>query len=434
MAGAHQSRRPRSAFDDMRDALQAAGQSIRPRGSDAFMASCPLHTDHTPSLSVTWRESTQAGRGGAVLLHCFSCQAAAADIAAALGMRAGRPVRQSRPAVGPRAGAQRPRAAQRKLTRRTGTRGPLPARITISHDQADHVWRRVRVYTYTTVGGTPVQQVIRQECSCNGQPHKRFQQRYRDGRQWVYRKPEGFTPVLYRPTAMRTAAANRRRGYGSPKAKKTPTPSPRLGRLATTNAQGAASFPARTASAVPRPEGRHRRRPRPRRLPARDHLYQQLHAQRRPGRGPAARTGLRQGRRHRPRRGGPMASRRTVRRARRSQHLRPARPGPWRRRPAPATASTSRWPRRAPTRQARHRSRQCARGRAMARRGRPPTAHSAARHQNLQCHATSIHHRSLRLRLTPWPPYAAVSKTTTAAAPQRPQHTRMSPRPPQPTA
>jgi len=47
------------------------------------------------------------------------------------------------------------------------------------------VWRRVRVYTYTTIDGTPVQQVIRQECSCNGQPHKRFQQRYRDGRQWM---------------------------------------------------------------------------------------------------------------------------------------------------------------------------------------------------------------------------------------------------------
>jgi hypothetical protein len=55
MGGAHQTRSPRSAFGDIQDALQATGQSIRPRGSDAFMASCPLHTDHSPSLSVTWR-------------------------------------------------------------------------------------------------------------------------------------------------------------------------------------------------------------------------------------------------------------------------------------------------------------------------------------------------------------------------------------------
>ena len=38
MGGAHQTRSPRSAFDDIQDALRATGQSIRPRGSDAFMA------------------------------------------------------------------------------------------------------------------------------------------------------------------------------------------------------------------------------------------------------------------------------------------------------------------------------------------------------------------------------------------------------------
>ena len=87
MASTHQTRRPGTALDHVRDALQAAGHSIRPRGGEAFMASCPLHTDHSPSLSVGWRKDTRAGRGGAVLLHCFSCQAPAADIAAALGLR-----------------------------------------------------------------------------------------------------------------------------------------------------------------------------------------------------------------------------------------------------------------------------------------------------------------------------------------------------------
>ena len=41
MAGTAQSRSPGSAFDTVRDALHSAGQVIRPRGTDAFMASCP---------------------------------------------------------------------------------------------------------------------------------------------------------------------------------------------------------------------------------------------------------------------------------------------------------------------------------------------------------------------------------------------------------
>ena len=41
MASRHQLRRPGTALDDVRNALQAAGHSIRPRGPDAFMASCP---------------------------------------------------------------------------------------------------------------------------------------------------------------------------------------------------------------------------------------------------------------------------------------------------------------------------------------------------------------------------------------------------------
>jgi hypothetical protein len=108
-------------------------------------------------------------------LHCFSCQGAAGDIAAALGMRLADLFDNPVPPAGPAASAQqRRRPAPGKFTRRAGTRGPLPARITIIRDRAEHVWRRVWVYTYTTIGGTPVQQVIREECNCNGQPHKRF--------------------------------------------------------------------------------------------------------------------------------------------------------------------------------------------------------------------------------------------------------------------
>ncbi len=208
------------------------------------MASCPLHTDHSPSLSVGWRESTRAGRGGAVLLHCFSCQAPAADIATAVGLRLADLFDNPSPTPthgGPLSPGRR--GGHFKPARPTPILGPLPPRITATQDRADHMWRRVRVYTYTTAEGKPVQQVIRQECSCNGQPHKRFRQRYRDGRQWVYRKPAGFTPVLYRATAVPTAAKTRAWLWLTEGEKDADTLTT-LGRLATTNAQGAANFPA----------------------------------------------------------------------------------------------------------------------------------------------------------------------------------------------
>ena len=241
----HQFRGPTSALDTVRDALQAAGQAIRPRGADSFMASCPLHTDHSPSLSVGWRESTRAGRGGAVLLHCFSCQAPAAGIAAAVGLRLADLFDNASPTptqCAPPLGPGRP-GGHFKPARPAPILGPLPPRITATQDRADHMWRRVRVYTYTTAEGKPVQQVIRQECSCNGQPHKRFRQRYRDGRQWVYRKPDGFTPVLYRATAV-SAAAKTGAGLWLTEGEKDADTLTTLGRLATTNAQGAANFPA----------------------------------------------------------------------------------------------------------------------------------------------------------------------------------------------
>ncbi|MBY0443554.1 MAG: hypothetical protein K2Q25_15715 [Mycobacteriaceae bacterium] len=278
MNGTHQTPRPGSAFEIVLDALHAARQMIRPRGPEAFMASCPLHADHTPSLSVRWRDNTRTGHsGGVVLLHCFSCQAPAVDITTALGIRTAdlfdnpaqpaeqrTPIRRTQP------------TGQCKPSRPAGTRVPLPARVTITHDGAQHAWRPVRTYTYTTINGAPIQQVIRQECSCNGQPHKRFCQRYRDGRRWVYRKPQGFTAVLYRLTAIRTAATTHQWIWITEGEKDADTLTA-LGRLATTNAQGAASFPEhlipqfrglKVAIAVDRDLAGYQRA---------IHLYQQLH-------------------------------------------------------------------------------------------------------------------------------------------------------------
>ncbi|WP_188113161.1 toprim domain-containing protein [Mycobacterium simiae] len=101
----------------------------------------------------------------------------------------------------------------------------------------------MRVYTYTTADGRAVQQVIRHECACTGRPHKRFQQRYRHGRRWVYRKPDGFTPELYRPAALRAAAAGLAWLFLTEGEKDADTLTA-LGRPATTNAQGAHTFPA----------------------------------------------------------------------------------------------------------------------------------------------------------------------------------------------
>src|SRR4029077_15865347 len=82
----------------------------------------------------------------------------------------------------------------------------------------------------------------REDAAASGRRHRRFQRRYGRGRRWVYRKPEGFTPVLYRPTAMRTAATNREWIWVTEGEKDADTLTT-LGRLATTNAQGAANFP-----------------------------------------------------------------------------------------------------------------------------------------------------------------------------------------------
>lgn len=177
MSAAHNTCRPRGAFEHIYQAFETAGHHIRPRGTDAFMVSCPLHTDRSPSLSVTWRPNGRGEQGGAVLMHCFSCGASIADLAAAVGLR----VAELFDAPANHATRHRRTAAARPAL----VVGPLPARITPTADPVDHQWTTVRVYTYTTERGLPHQQVLRQECGCTGNLHKRFQQRYRDGRNWV---------------------------------------------------------------------------------------------------------------------------------------------------------------------------------------------------------------------------------------------------------
>lgn len=213
-----------TALDSLRGVIEASGAAWRPRGQHALMASCPLHEDATPSLSITW--TARPGRAGMVLLHCFACQAPARDLAQAFGLHLGDlfdDADTARPAITPTARHQ-------------------PRRPATSPAQNDHRWQRVRVYTYTTAAGHLVQQVLREQCQCRAGSHKRFLQRYRDGRTWTWRKPAGFRPVLYR--ARDLAAADPAEWVWLVEGEKDADTAARLGRVATTNAQGAGQFPA----------------------------------------------------------------------------------------------------------------------------------------------------------------------------------------------
>ena len=223
-----------AAFTVVRDAIEATGALTRSRGQHSLMASCPLHNDADPSLSVTWKPRPHRA-GGAVLLHCFSCGADAAAIAAAIGLRISDLFDEPTPSAGGRLVRAHP--APRPT--------PKPAR---PRQQPQHHWTRVRVYTYTTTQGRPVQQVIRQECRCSGATHKRFLQRYRDARHWVWSKPANFSPVLYRAPALACAPADH--WVWLTEGEKDADTAAHLGKLATTNAQGANNFPHELAAAL----------------------------------------------------------------------------------------------------------------------------------------------------------------------------------------
>ena len=224
-----------SSLDTVRDALEAAGAFTRARTPEAFMASCPLHDDANPSLSVTWKPRPQRG-GGAVLLHCFSCQATADDITAALGLSLADLFDE--PADPNTARAPRPPRLRRRPA------GPARART----PEKKHPWKQVRVYTYTTAAGAAVLQVIRQECRCDGSLHKRFLQRYRQGRQWNWKKPEGFTPLLYR--ARQLAAADADTWVWLTEGEKDADNAAGQGLTATTNPQGAGAFAPELAASL----------------------------------------------------------------------------------------------------------------------------------------------------------------------------------------
>jgi len=117
---------------------------------------------------------------------------------------------------------------------------------TVGGDELQHQWRSTRVYTYTRADGSPVQRVTRRECSCDGSVHKSFVQQYRVGREWVWRKPADFVPVLYRAPDLARADADE--PVWLCEGEKDADTAARLGLFATTNAQGAINFPPELAA------------------------------------------------------------------------------------------------------------------------------------------------------------------------------------------
>lgn len=202
------------------------------------MALCPVHGDSHRSLSVSYDR-----RNELTMLHCFTCNADVADIAAALGLTVQDTFDKPLP--------DRPKSewGDKKPRRQVAFRSPkkLPPRITqppvVDDELKGANWVTVISYPYADEAGTIVQEVVREHATVNGTMHKRFTQRFRSSTgRMVSRKPTGFAPVLYNHGAVVEAIA-----AGKPvwlvEGEKDADNAAALGLIATTNAQGAGSFP-----------------------------------------------------------------------------------------------------------------------------------------------------------------------------------------------
>ncbi len=230
-----------SATERIWNALELGGYKPQKRRGDSFMALCPVHGDTHPSLSVKYDRGREA-----VLLHCFTCEARFDDILATIGLspmdafdaplpeRAKDEQRSRRPAAKPRP-----------------PREKLPARMlaTDAVEIPNEVkWEKVTTYPYFNEDGTLVEEVIREHAVINGVVHKRFRQRFRSANgRMVNNKPDGFQAVLFHHAEVLSAIE-----AGSTvwllEGEKDVETAKANGLIATTNAQGAGSFPIELAS------------------------------------------------------------------------------------------------------------------------------------------------------------------------------------------
>lgn len=234
------SARPRS-FDVIVDALAARGPVKKLREHDV-MALCPVHDDRTPSLHVTYKPHEEK-----TLVHCQACKntISAADVMDALGLTVDtmfdKPLERTDRTDWK---TQRPAKTRTKKTPRAKLPERLVSKVEAEPEIPKNAWQEVTRYEYTDDSGTVVQQVIRLEAVIDGERRKRFVQSFvspATGRP-VRTKPKGFTPVLYNQPAVKSAIA-----AGQPvwivEGEKDADSAEAAGLVATTNAQGAGSWP-----------------------------------------------------------------------------------------------------------------------------------------------------------------------------------------------
>lgn len=206
------------------------------------MAACPVHAEKSGSLHVTWRSGQ---RGGYTLLHCFGCNARAEDLVEPLGLTMGDLFDEPLPERDRAFGRVGKSPQQRLSAQRRGRLGRLPA-LVVRADSApepEHQWTEVDRYPYVDEHGRLVQEVIRQECTAEGEKHKNFPQVFvtAQGRR-VKSKPAGFYPVLYRAPQVRDAVAAGETIWLL-EGEKDVHRAEREGLVATTNTQGGKNFP-----------------------------------------------------------------------------------------------------------------------------------------------------------------------------------------------
>lgn len=234
-----------SSFDRVLNAVEARGLPTTSHRQHSVMAGCPVHDESTPSLHITWRSGP---RGGGVLLYCHGCQAQADQIVEAIGLTMSDLFDEPLPErdrslyrVGK--SPERRRAGQRR-----GKLGRLPSLLpkpaAPPTPTVEHEWVEIERYPYVDHENRLVQEVIREECTAEGDRHKQFRQLFvtGDGRR-VKRKPEGFYPVLYRAPQVAEAVKSGQEVWLLEGEKDVHT-AERFGLVATTNTQGGKSFPA----------------------------------------------------------------------------------------------------------------------------------------------------------------------------------------------
>jgi DNA primase len=219
-----------TSIERIRAALDAGGYQPETARQGRFKALCPVHGDTHRSLSVTHDPNR-----GMTLLHCFSCQAGAADVLNALGLSLqdafDAPLeRDTRPS------ARAPRPRQQPAPQRIAVRPAIELPRT--------GWTTTATYDYTSSDGTVIEQVQRRELTVDGIRHKKFVQQFRqpDG-SYAWSKPDAFSPVFYRQADVDQALA-----AGAPvwilEGEKDADNAAAAGiSSATTNAQGAGQFP-----------------------------------------------------------------------------------------------------------------------------------------------------------------------------------------------